>query len=147
MSEEEKGESEEREEILTVQDLVDFVLILTNLLKHELFLSRLLSRSSILHKPWEEFSFSFFANTIFKLIEASKGNRKKVKSGNNKFVLEHVLDEAIVTNCVNHIQDEDEKEQAKQTIRTVFCTLMMMDKGKVADFLREGRKFHCCSKI
>ena len=145
MSEEEKkGESsEERAEILTVQDLVKFVFILSNLLKHELLLSRL----SILHKTWEEFSFSFFASTIFKLIEASKGNRKKVKSGNNKFVLEHVLDEAIVTNCVNHIQDEDEKEQAKQTIRTVFCTLMMMDKGKVADFLREGRKFHCCSKI
>jgi len=140
MSEEEKkGElsQELQKEILTVQDLVDFVSILTNLLKHEL----LLSRSSILHKPWEEFSFSFFANTIFKLIKASKGNRKKVKSGNNKFVLEHVLDEAIVRDCVNHIQDDIKKEQAKQTIRTVFCTLMMMDKGKVADFLREGDKF------
>jgi len=131
MSEEEKkGESEE---ILAVQDLVDFVLILSDCLKKE--------KDMYCMRSWLNTVIYFFSYSIFNLIEASKKKRKKVNSGNNKLVLEHVLDEWIVRNCVNHIQDEDEKEGAKQTIRTVFCTLMMMDKEKVADFLREGEKF------
>jgi len=134
MSEEEKKEElqEEREEILSVQDLVKFVSILSD---------RLEWRSLNQTTSWEILEKEIFDNTIYPFIEASKEKRKKVNSGNNKFVLEHVLDEWIVRNCVNHIQDEDEKEKAKQTIRKVFCTLMMMDKEKVADFLREGNKF------